>query len=520
MVCDQPAFNWRKKRFLTTKTTEVDVVQNTSRLISSYSHKTRKHLVDIHLCGLFYIVTSLVCWLSVTGCLDRRGQEPTLLISQEKPLFTSSGGVPVDRGLCPKSPRDVIVPLGSLNPEPKPSEPEMTVDGIMRYVEANKITSIKGLLDGLPTHYRTNFSMVEKTRATGQASLEYPRIILFGSDAHFMMNVGTKPDDPKYDILDVAELHEETGEWEFSAFDFSGDKPKLERRPESCLACHGKKNPRPFWGTNQDWPGVFGDNIAAGPQGEALDHRHAQRMNEIASEDHQKDRFGFLIWTPETLRRGAFRRIAHHVLGAELLLSNIAMGSAVGRGLFVRLKGLDSARYKSLRSLLVLLGYVKSGLIQLSEAEQAKVTEQLTQFGEVTSDLDGVLRVLGVDPDLDFSLGTLADQETPQPNWKLGRGDLYELVLLQVLHDLSEEDDYIRQLLLNTPVNPPVFACPDVAKNIQEVVEYKMLHLFELQGAARYEVNRVYYAADAEDIYRTVFAPSTQTVGNYLRNRL
>ncbi|WP_231758623.1 hypothetical protein [Microbulbifer elongatus] len=238
---------------------------------------------------------------------------------------------------------------------------EMSIDGIQQFIERENIRSIDALLNYFPEHYRTNFSLVEHTRATGQSNLQYPRIVLFGTDGRFLLNVGTKPDDPKYHLLDVAELHEPSGHWEFSVFDFSGDKPQLQRNDTSCAECHGTENSRPVWGSNMEWPGVFGDNVARGPQGEALDSRHLEQMRAIIRGDGKSPRFDFLQWRDEPLHRGGKRRIARHAFGAELILSNIAMGSATARGAFLRLRNGEPTQYQQQRKALLYTYYARKG---------------------------------------------------------------------------------------------------------------------------------------------------------------
>ena len=432
----------------------------------------------------------------------------------------SSGGVAGNRGICPTTPWDTIVPLEALAPKPDPGEPLMTIEGIDQFIKANNITSIVGLLNHLPAHYRNNFSLVETTRATGQSSLTYPRIILFGSDGRFLANVGTKPDDPNFNLLDVAQLHHDTGEWEFSVFDFNQKTPRLSRNPDTCRECHGRQNMRPVWGTNLDWPGVFGDNIAAGLNGEALDDRHAEAMNAIMAGEGLSDRFEFLHWHPKKLRRGSFRRIANHVQGGELLLSNIAIGSAVARGAFIRIKHTYPKRYQLLREALLLSGYEKVQNTQFSSRDSAAISQTIKPFQRHGSDIDAILAVLGLDTKEAFSLSTLAERESPNTDWKMGSGDLYEQVLLQVLDDLARSDKTLSDMLANITPTSEIFNCPGLAKSVLDIIHYKMLHLYYLQGRARYEVNRVYYAADAEDIYTNVFAAASVDLIPYLRKKI
>ncbi|QEY17024.1 MULTISPECIES: hypothetical protein [unclassified Cellvibrio] len=428
-----------------------------------------------------------------------------------------TGGSATRAGICPASALDTVVPISALNPSPLVDQPDMTVEGIYAFIQKKDIRSIDELVNYFPAHYQNNFSLVEHTRATGQSNLEYPRIVLFGSDGRFLLNIGTKLDDPKYNLLDVAQLDENTGRWEFSVFDFDGDKPRLIRNDPSCAQCHGTENARPVWGTNLDWPGVFGDNIAPGPQGEALDGKHAKKMNALMHGEYNSPRFSFLQWSPQTLTRGAKRKIAKHAFGAELIMSNIAMGTATARGAFVRLQNIHPQQYKSQRAELLLAYFAKRLAAAQGESAQ-QLYKQLIQSPRFpTANIEQLLRDLGVDPDEAFSLATLAHLEAPQPDWSMGEGDLLDMVMLQVLNDLRQEDAQLADLLAVVPAEMGVIDCPDTVATIAQLIDFKMLHLFYLRGAARYQVNWIYYPLDAEDIYERVFDPIVKPVVKYFQ---
>lgn len=432
--------------------------------------------------------------------------------------YISTGGVTNGKFICPKTVNDVIVKLNSLDPAAKTGEPEMTIKGVKKFIDENNITTITELLNNLPEHYRNNFSLVETTKGEGQSNLKFPRIVLFGPDGKFLANISTKADDPKYDLLDVAELDNETGVWEFSQFDFTDKKPKLHTNPESCIRCHGNK-PRPVWGTNMDWPGVFGDNEAAGPNGEALSYKHVLRMKEIIEGKTFSDRFDFLNWSDQELKSGGIRRIANNAFGAELLISNMAMGTATAKGIFIRMKKENPTKYLAVREELLLLGYeyMVDGILSDQEKEDLEIL--INGYGEVGNDIDSMLGVLGIDTKEAFSLSTLAKEEKPKTDWSIGAGDLYELVLLQVLNDLAQEDAEVKAILESIPNTPGIFGCENLGKNIKEVVEFKMLHMFYLSGSARYEVNKVYYPQDVENIKEKVFIPVYKKLLPYLKKK-
>lgn len=452
--------------------------------------------------------------LVIIGC-GRNEQPSNDYIAVSDVLeYKSLGGVKVNKLTCPKTFNDVIVDISDLDPAADQNDPEMTIDGLYDYMKKNNIHTITQLLNALPVHYKNNFSLVEVTRGEGQSSLKYPRIVLFGPDGHLLMNISTKPDDPKHELLDCAELNDENGTWEFSQFDFTEEKPVLHRSPESCIRCHGQ-NPRPTWGANLEWPGVFGDNEAAGPNGEALSYRHAIRMNEIRNGKGESDRFDFLEWEDKELTSGGVRKIANNAFGAELLVSNMQMGTASARGIFLRMKQHAPEMYKELRAAFLLLGYDYMFKGILSDAERKKL--YLKYDLNSKTPLRDLFAKTGINMEEAFSLSTLAQEEEPKLRWSIGAGTLEDLVFLQILDDLSNENIEVRNILASVPNNPGIFKCDGLGKNILEVVKFKMLHMFYLQGKARYEVNKVYYPQDVEDIKGKVFEPVYKQFINYLK---
>ncbi|WP_198040048.1 hypothetical protein [Microbulbifer agarilyticus] len=433
--------------------------------------------------------------------------------------LTASGGVKVGSIICPAEPHDTIVPVViPSDVHDAASAPEMTIAGLWGLIQQQGLTSIDQLLPYLPDHFRTNFSLVEHTRATGQSNLEFPRVVLFGSDGHLLLNIGTKPDDPKYNLLDVAQLHEGSGRWEFSVFDFSSERPRLMRNDASCIECHGADNSRPVWGTNLDWPGVFGDNIAAGPQGEALDSRHLEQIHAIMAGDGKSSRFDFLEWRHEPLRRGGKRRIARHAFGAELILSNIAMGSATARGVFQRLRSENLQHFRQQRMALLYSYFARKGHLPWGEGNARLLG--LTPDTSAEQAMDKLLAHLGVDTSEAFSVATLHLLEPAQTHWSMGRGDLYDLVALQVLDDLKREDAEVAAILAGRKVAEGVLGCPVTAGSVAEVVDFKMLHLFYLRGHARFLVHEQFYPLDLEDVYSRVFLPVAHPLLSYLGESL
>lgn len=431
-----------------------------------------------------------------------------------------SGGVHVESELCPKSPFDTITPIYDKANADKTGL-TMSIEGLEHYIHQQEITTIEALLSAFPTYFRTQFSLIEHTQSPGQSNLQHPRIVLFGSDGRFLLNIGTKPDDPTYNKLDVAQLNTRTGHWEFSVFDFTKPTPKLTRNDTSCNECHGRRDARPIWGTFQQWTGVFGDSIIDGPRPEALDHTHAFKMNDIILGEGGSERFDFLKWKPTPLRRGGVRMLANHDFGPELLLSNVAMGSASALGAYLRLSQAQPHRYKASRASL-LLAYLKTRsqdtrrfikIVHTNESmnyakeKNQQISDTLKRQNYQAPTLDKQLSSLGLNPAEAFSLATLHDTQTPDPSWSTAHGDLYDMLMLQILNELRNDNPAIERLLENTGLNQPIFQCPSTARNIADLVDFKMLHLFYLSGQARYRAHWIYYPKDVDDIYDQVFLP-------------
>jgi len=115
----------------------------------------------------------------------------------------------------------------------------------------------------------------------------------------------------------------------------------------------------------------------------------------------------------------------------------------------------------------------------------------------------------------------LAKEEAPKTDWSLGAGDLYDQVLLLVLHDLSNDNNDVANILTKMAVDKKsVFGCTCLASNMKELVDFKMLHMHQLLGKDRYEVNRVYYPQDVENIKEKGFIPLYDTLMPYLKAKL
>ena len=238
-------------------------------------------------------------------------------------------------GTCPVNGSDTVVPLTSFDPPPQAGTPELTPDDVIAFIHTNNITTLKGFLDVMPDHMNKNFSLIEETQTPGKSSLEFPRILMFGSDARFMINVPTDPTDADYERLDMSYRHDD-GTWEFSQLDFTTSPATLNKNPAVCRDCHGTPA-RPFWQQYLNWPGVFGDDDSNANAPETLEPRHAQRFRELKNGQGNPDRFHTLLWE-DRYEDNRAQHLKDNIYGFAMSIFNMAIASQVAEGVSLRLE--------------------------------------------------------------------------------------------------------------------------------------------------------------------------------------
>ncbi|MGZ3697572.1 MAG: hypothetical protein ACXWP5_05665 [Bdellovibrionota bacterium] len=130
-------------------------------------------------------------------------------------------------------------------------------------IESRHLTSVEQVISLLPENYRQNYSLVYLSRSSQFASPKYPRIILFGPDAKFIIALSGDPSMPGFDKLETIEFQEASKSFKFREIEFSKEakRPKFHLNPEqTCAKCH--RTPlRPNWENYPFWPGAFGSDI-------------------------------------------------------------------------------------------------------------------------------------------------------------------------------------------------------------------------------------------------------------------
>jgi mono/diheme cytochrome c family protein len=151
--------------------------------------------------------------------------------------------------------------------KPPKYEP-ITYEDIKSLIETKNVKSIAELLPLLPAYYRSRFTLVQKSRSLQEASVDFPRVIMFGLDAKLMIAFNGQPGQVGYDKLEVTQFRDQGDKFEYFEIQFPEKDatgkalneltaPQFSKvNPTKCLSCH-TSDPRPNWEHYSTWPGVF-----------------------------------------------------------------------------------------------------------------------------------------------------------------------------------------------------------------------------------------------------------------------
>jgi hypothetical protein len=157
-------------------------------------------------------------------------------------------------------------------PEPLPP-PLVTIDQVDQLVRSQPIFTLEELLSKLPERLRSRFTFIHTSRSRQDASFEFPRAILFGPDARFVLAFNGHPSQANYDSIEMMEYDDRSGRFRFATVELqspSGARAFVNRDSSRCIGCHGPtaETLRPIWDPYPVWAGAYGgldDNVLHGP---------------------------------------------------------------------------------------------------------------------------------------------------------------------------------------------------------------------------------------------------------------
>ncbi|WKD51561.1 PKD domain-containing protein [Microbulbifer spongiae] len=419
-------------------------------------------------------------------------------------------------GTCPVDGSDTVVPLSSFDPPPQAGTPKLTPDDVITFLNEKNITTMKGFLDVMPDHMLKNFALIEHTETPGKSSIEYPRILMFGSDARFMVNIPTDPTDPDYEKLDVSYRHDD-GNWEFSQFDFTTTPATLNKNPASCIQCHGSPA-RPFWQQYLNWPGVFGDDDSDTNAPETLEPRHARRFRELKTGQGNPDRFHNLLWEDRYEDYRA-QHLKDNVYGFAMSIFNMAIASQVAEGVSLRLE--SHPNWTDVRHEFLYSQYCDRRARLAGPEQKDKIGQLIDSLGGSGNTIIDFYAALGMDVDQEFKIHWLrTDPTPPADDYNINTDSFWGVMSGLILDDLRQADPNIKNILQSGPNNFGVFGCPNLGRSTDEVLDYKMLHYYKIRGEARQQVQETFFDVDISRTDQVVTDQVRAPLCNYLASNL
>jgi len=211
---------------------------------------------------------------------------------------------------------------------------------------AGQVGSVEQLLPLLSYTMRSRFVLVFDSRSVQEASPANPRVLLFGSDAGFVVSFNGEAQQRGFDAVETMEFDAASATYTFREIRFpdraAGAKAQVEFsqvNPARCAVCHGAPA-HPIWDAFPLWPGVYGERYqralsapeAAGlaqfaqAQGAHLRYRYLQGFDvegfrgQLAP-TQQRRYSGTVEEPPNAVLSGLFGRLAVSVIEHEVKAS-------------------------------------------------------------------------------------------------------------------------------------------------------------------------------------------------------
>jgi len=327
----------------------------------------------------------------------------------------------------------------------------LTIAGIQEYWKHHSVGSVAEQLAALPLEYHQNAVLV---RDSGSLQLSFdaaPRQILFGSDAHLLLGIGSDPGDPLYESIEFAEMNPVRHAYQAGRIHFQpGKAPAIEFSPEICKSCHDDPF-IPIWGQYPRWPGVYGtDRQAISPDDYAA-------FGEFLLNQKVEPHFSHLdlILDPRSF---ALKNRKYSIPNTVM---NNSLGDAVATAAFLRLR--ESSFYDQGSELLLdhvlhcnddEIFEVGKKVVAFYRKRTATDPSFLSKYGKLAplnvADVDRLARyrLLGLDPALELIRRDLTSPPRTQGGWFHGFSTLYELIEYQALSVALESDPRLGKLFL------------------------------------------------------------------------
>ena len=138
--------------------------------------------------------------------------------------------------------------------------------GLKARIQNDHLNSIPATLEALPEADRSKYVLMFKSRSLHESSSTAPRVLLYGSDAKFIISFNGEPSQRGFNALETSEFDDQKQEFNYREILFpengKGQVTFSKSNPEKCMKCHGNPT-RPIWDTHPLWPGAYGERYRA-----------------------------------------------------------------------------------------------------------------------------------------------------------------------------------------------------------------------------------------------------------------
>jgi hypothetical protein len=159
-----------------------------------------------------------------------------------------------------------------------PPAPLVTLDQVEAITQSKPIVTLEDLVQGLPDALRSRFTFVHTSRSRQGASFEYPRAIIYGPDAQFILAFNGHPSEVNYNSIEMIQFDSAASQFRFATVELpenGAGRAIFNRDATRCTGCHGASvdHLHPVWDGYFLWRGLYGgidDDITKGFSGTYL----------------------------------------------------------------------------------------------------------------------------------------------------------------------------------------------------------------------------------------------------------
>lgn len=144
------------------------------------------------------------------------------------------------------------------------SDDGINYEQLVQGIQQTQAQTLEQALDLIPSSFYQNYVLMYRSRSLQDANPLFPRVIVFGRTAQFIMAFNGHEKQKGFNQLEIIQFRQPTNRWEFREITFFNDKPPTfsEANPTKCLECHqsprrANVDPRPNWEPYNFWPGAY-----------------------------------------------------------------------------------------------------------------------------------------------------------------------------------------------------------------------------------------------------------------------